>query len=229
MSAPMFETLIDSRRDRKAFWRTQTVLVAVGIHAIVLSVILVQNYLDVPPIHEIPAPVIFAHFAPPPPPPPPAHAEPARKPPPRIDLVEPTRIPDIVEAAALPPPDLQPEPVGVSGGVEGGVLGGVLDAVAESAGPLAIGGDVSAPIEVQRIPPDYPALARAAGIQGVVVVMAVIRRDGTVGDVKVVRGLGMGLSEAAVEAVKKWRYEPARQNGVPVDVYMTVAVQFRLR
>ena len=57
----------------------------------------------------------------------------------------------------------------------------------------------------------------------------VIRRDGSVGDVTILRGLGAGLDQRAVNAVKQWRFSPARRKGEPVDVIVEVAVEFTLR
>jgi TonB family protein len=57
----------------------------------------------------------------------------------------------------------------------------------------------------------------------------VVRHDGTVGDVRVVRGLGSGLDQRAAQAVRQWRFAPARLKGAPVDVVVEVAVEFRLR
>jgi TonB family protein len=56
-----------------------------------------------------------------------------------------------------------------------------------------------------------------------------VRRDGSVGDVRVLRGLGGGLDQRAVEAVRQWRFSPAHKQGVPVDVIVEVAVEFKLR
>ena len=76
---------------------------------------------------------------------------------------------------------------------------------------------------------DYPEDARRRGITGDVVLEIVVRRDGSVGDVKVVEGLDGGLSERAVQAVRQWRFAPARRLGAPVDVIVEVAVEFKLR
>ncbi len=76
--------------------------------------------------------------------------------------------------------------------------------------------------------PQYPALAAASHYTGVVILEAVIATDGSVRDVKVLRGLGMGLTEAAVDAVKQWRYKPAMLEGVPVQFALTVTVNFKL-
>jgi TonB family protein len=57
----------------------------------------------------------------------------------------------------------------------------------------------------------------------------VVRRDGSVGDVKVLQPLGGGLDERAVQAVRQWRFAPAQKQGVPVDVLVEVAMEFKLR
>ncbi len=118
---------------------------------------------------------------------------------------------------------------GVPGGVRGGVPGGALVGLMSRVRPLWVGGAVSAPVVVSRVLPGYPMMARSARVEGEVQLEAVIRRDGTVGDVKVVRGLPMGCTEAAIEALKHWRFRPGEYKGVPVDVYFTLAVDFTLK
>ena len=75
----------------------------------------------------------------------------------------------------------------------------------------------------------YTEDARKRGVTGEVVLEIVVRRDGTVGDVTVRRGIGAGLDERAVAAVRQWRFAPARRQGEPVDVVVEVAVDFTLR
>ena len=84
------------------------------------------------------------------------------------------------------------------------------------------------PRVVDQVNPRYPALARRAGVEGPVVLRAIIRRDGSVEDVEVLRDLPMGLGEAARQAVERWRFRPATFHGQPIDVYYTVTVNFRL-
>ena len=57
----------------------------------------------------------------------------------------------------------------------------------------------------------------------------VVRRDGSVGDVRVIRGLERGLDQRAIEAVRQWRFSPAKRRGNPVDVIVEVGVDFKLR
>lgn len=99
----------------------------------------------------------------------------------------------------------------------------------EPEGPIMVGGDVKAPVKEYAPPPTYTEIARKARIQGVVIVQAVVTKEGDVQEVKVLKGLPMGLDQAAAEAVKKWRFKPATLNGKPVDVYYNLTVNFTLQ
>ncbi len=77
--------------------------------------------------------------------------------------------------------------------------------------------------------PDYTDEARRRSLTGDVVLEIVVKSDGRVGAVRIVQGLGAGLDQRAVEAVRQWRFSPARRFGTPVDVLVEVAVEFRLR
>jgi TonB family protein len=95
-------------------------------------------------------------------------------------------------------------------------------------GVFRVGGDVVAPRAIQRVPPIYPAEARKARVVGVVVLEAIIDETGTVDDVRVLRGLPFGLSEAATDAVRQWKFAPATKSGVPVPVIFNLTMNFRL-
>ena len=103
---------------------------------------------------------------------------------------------------------------------EGGGTGG---------GPYRPGSGIEPPRLVREVKPRYTEAARQRGLEGEVVVEIVVRRDGAVGDIRVVQSLGAGLDERAVEAVRQWRFAPARRLGTPVDVLVEVAVEFRVR
>jgi protein TonB len=100
---------------------------------------------------------------------------------------------------------------------------------ADSAGPIHVGGSVLAPVKIYDPKPLYSEVARKARIQGVVILQAVIDRQGNVTDVKVLKGLPFGLTEGAVEAVRQWKFEPATLNGKPVAVYYNLTVNFSLQ
>lgn len=96
----------------------------------------------------------------------------------------------------------------------------------------ADGRDVTYPklIADSKVLPVYPRRALTKGVEAVVILEAVITKQGTVTGVKVLRAgvPGLGLEEAAIKAVKKWRYEPGLADGAPVDVYFTIVVEFSL-
>jgi protein TonB len=82
---------------------------------------------------------------------------------------------------------------------------------------------------ISRVEPQYTDQARQAQLQGMVRVQAIVRKDGSVDSVQVIQGLGMGLDEAAVAAVRQWRFRPATREGEVVDYPITLSVNFNLR
>lgn len=96
-------------------------------------------------------------------------------------------------------------------------------------GPYRPGSGIEPPRLLREIKPDYTEDARRRGVEGDVVMEIVIRRDGSVGEVRILGGLGYGLDQRAADAVRQWRFAPARRQGSPVDVIVEVAVEFRLR
>lgn len=96
-------------------------------------------------------------------------------------------------------------------------------------GPFRPGSGVEPPRLLREVRADYTNEARLARIEGEVELEIVVRRDGTVGEIKIIRGLRGGLNERAVNAVRQWRFAPGRMKGVPVDVVVEVGVEFRLR
>jgi TonB family protein len=107
---------------------------------------------------------------------------------------------------------------GIGTGEGGGFGGGIYN----------VGGGVSAPRAIYDPDPEYSEEARKAKYQGSVVLQAVIAPDGHPRDLRVVRSVGMGLDEKAVEAVRKWKFEPAQKDGRPVAVLVQIEVAFRL-
>ncbi|MFQ5743663.1 MAG: TonB family protein [Acidobacteriota bacterium] len=91
-----------------------------------------------------------------------------------------------------------------------------------------IGGSIRPPEKLVDVAPEYPEAARRAGLQGVVILRALIDERGTVGSLDVIRGLGTELDGAAIDAVSKWRYQPLLVGEVAVPVLLTVTVQFAL-
>jgi TonB family protein len=87
---------------------------------------------------------------------------------------------------------------------------------------------VSAPRAIFAPDPEYSEEARKAKYQGTVVLWMIVGPDGRPRDIRVARSVGMGLDEKALEAVRTWRFEPARKDGRPVAVQINVEVSFRL-
>ena len=138
--------------------------------------------------------------------------------------------PDCVPMPQIPYSD-EADDGGIEGGVLGGILGGVDGGMNDQ--PLYAGiGGVSNPelIPSTKVPPIYPKASRKAKVPGQVVLQIVVHKDGTVGDAIVLKSPGekLGFDEAAIAAVKQWRYKPSLQNGKPVDVYFTIVVSFVL-
>jgi len=232
-------------RDRHA----AATAVSVLVHAVVLgSVAWLVLFAVTGNLPEVPSMMAFvAAPAPEPPPPPPApSARPAA-------ANKPARL---AEASALAftapaeiPVGIGPETLvdtgdegGVVGGVEGGLPGGVLGGLGGVADaevppppppppapptPKRVGGDIRAPALRHRVEPAYPPIAVANRVTGTVVLEATVDEAGNVIDVKVLRSIPF-LDEAAVKAVKQWRYDPLVLNEQPFPFTLTVTLTFSL-
>jgi len=193
------------------------------------------------------ATMLTAPPPPPPPPPPPAvaqivHVKPQAHLMDAGKLVAPKVIPREVKIIKE---DAEPDmaSVGMTGGVPGGVAGGSMSGVLggviggmggapppprpHQTGPLRVGGNVIAAKIVNRVQPIYPPLARQTRISGTVRLHAIIGKDGTIQSLEVMNGHPL-LQQAALDAVRQWRYQPTLLNGEPVDVDTTIDVIFSL-
>jgi protein TonB len=154
------------------------------------------------------------------------------KPPPPKEMVAPKTMPQQAPREADPSEDKgvavygdagKGDPAGLEGGVaQGGSLGGQVG------GAIALPEDAMAPVPAGSNPiPAYPQEARASGRTGMVILKIVILADGSVANVQVMRG-DEPFVGAAVAAVKRWHYEPARYKGQPISVYRIIQIPFRL-
>lgn len=207
-------------QDRKTMrW---AVGIALVFHIGLLRVVLPENPFTLP---EPDKPKVYVvqqvRFKPPPPEQKPEIPKPKAKkvpiPDPTPDEPEPIRLPEELE------PDLDLPETDIIFDIPEG------PPPMEPQGPIMVGGDVKAPIKEYAPPPQYTEIARKARIQGVVIVQAVVTKQGDVQDVKILKGLPMGLDTAAAEAVRKWKFKPATLNGKPVDVYYNLTVNFTLQ
>lgn len=108
------------------------------------------------------------------------------------------------------------------------LLGAVAPALAAQDEPLRVGGEVSRPEKISGEGPQYTEIARKAGLSGVVIVEAIIDEKGHVINARILKGLPLGLDQAALEAVQTWRFKPAKLNRKPVKVYYTLTVNFQV-
>jgi len=214
--------------------------------------------IEAPKIKKISSPVPPPRRTPPPPrplfPPRPRPVDP-----PRIDpvVVAPPKPPapptptvqapvvqvaaDPVNAAGLPnakpaPPSAGPGTGGGAGTGTGAGLGsgsgggiGPGSGGGTGGGPFQPGSGITPPTLVREVRPTYTDEARRRTIEGDVVLEIVVQQDGKVGNMRVLRSLGAGLDQKALEAVKQWRFTPARRQGDTVDVVVEVSVEFKLR
>jgi TonB family protein len=127
---------------------------------------------------------------------------------------------------------------GSGGGIGSGPGGGVGSGSGPGYGPgrggnmgggaYKIGGGVSQPTVLFKVEPEYSEEARKAKFQGTVVLFVVVDEHGNPRDLKVIRPLGLGLDQKAIEAVEKWKFSPGKKDGKPVPVQATIEVNFRL-
>jgi periplasmic protein TonB len=127
---------------------------------------------------------------------------------------------------------------GTGGGIGTGSGGGVGSGHGIGVGPgsdrgigggaYRVGGGVSAPKIVYRVDPEFSEEARKNKWQGTVILHVIVGTDGKTHDIRVVRSLGMGLDEKAVEAARLWRFEPGQKDGRPVPVEVNMEVSFHL-
>jgi periplasmic protein TonB len=157
--------------------------------------------------------------------------------PPDVHLQQPN-LPNLGDPLSHVPAAFPSNGTGSGGGIGSGSGGGVGSGEGPGFGPgrgggtggglFHVGGGVSAPKAIYNPDPDYSEEARKAKFQGTCVLWLIVGPDGKPRDIRVARTLGLGLDEKAIEAVKTWRFEPARLNGQPVSVPINVEVSFRL-
>jgi periplasmic protein TonB len=236
-----------TQRKRKFFATTTSFVL--NILAICVALLIPLAFTEQLPKAQL---LTFLVAPPPPPPPPPPAAAQVQKVM-RVlqtdvlstgQLRTPTRIPQkvqMIREEEAPPP--MPAGGGVVGGVPGGIpggqLGGVIGGIVNSAltsvpkymptAPqrIRISQGVTKGLLIHRVEPVYPSLARAARVQGEVLLSAVIDTNGEIQNLQLVSGHPM-LVPAALAAVKQWRYKPYLLNGQPVEVETTITVIFTL-
>jgi len=248
----MFEHSLIALEDRpRSGRRWLSFPVAVFVHLVAFGAIGLGSYWSVGDVAEADLMDPYVVFLPPPETPPqqevrqqtPPAAPPQQQgpPPPQQQIVQPDPvIPDqIPNPADLPPapnPDVNPifssqPPCPDCRGTDPNARGTQDSGTGDDPNgePRVLRAGMKPPVVVSRVDPRYTESARKVGLQGVVIVEAVIDEHGRVTNVKVLRGLPLGLEEAAVAAVKQWRFDPATTlDGRPVKVYYNLTINFRV-
>jgi TonB family protein len=142
-----------------------------------------------------------------------AQDAPAQLPPQDLSRLNPKKEPPIVAIGAEPP--------------AAGIMQAAVQGQTQPTPPAA--GSATEPVVVSQVQPQYTDEARAARVQGTVELLATIREDGTVYDVRVRKGLGYGLDQAALAAVEQWKFIPAKKDGKPVSALVGLLVNFALK
>jgi protein TonB len=244
----MFEqTFVDGTGKTHKPWTT-----TVGF---ILQALVVGFFVLVPMIWTdvLPAGTLKAFLtAPPPPPPPPPPPTEVPKTiqvkviPRQFDsgkLTQPKAVPTaiaMIKEDELPPPSTGGVAGGMAGGVSNGLLSGILAGPSPILAPppkkveapkpvqrIAVGGRVQDARLINKVQPVYPPLARSTRIQGHVLLSAVISKDGTIEELKLISGHPL-LAPAAMAAVKQWRYKPLLLNDEAVEVSTEIDVNFTL-
>jgi protein TonB len=244
---------------RHAAKRILAILVSLALHTLVIGALIVVPliYFDILPAPEVLTYLASPPAPPPPPPPPPGRAAKVPHYTEEARYYAPTQIPKgIAPATPEPPSEIAAVaeeidggvPAGVVGGVLGGVPGGVVGGLLGSTAPphalpapppppqppqrphkpIHVGGALQASKLIFKVDPVYPPLAKQARISGIVLLEVTVDEGGSVTNVRVLRGHPL-LVQAAVDAVRQWKYSPTILNGQPESVIADVTVNFALQ
>jgi len=237
----MFDELLESSSEKKKTNKGWSVILSAIVQTTILGVLILIPliYTEALPKAML-STLLVAPPPPPPPPPPPAPVKTIIKPVARLiqsgKLMQPRAIPKdvaVFKEAELPPDVINNTGTagGIFSGIPGqGIIGGAsLPPPPKAAAPVRIkqGGQVTAASIITQTHPVYPPLARQARIQGTVVLHAIIDKEGKVAQLEVISGHPL-LVQAALDAVKQWRYKPTQLNGDPVEVDTTIQVTFTM-
>jgi protein TonB len=242
----LFQSLVLTEPEKHAGRTSATLIISVVLHtALVVAIaILPLLFYDALPSQEALKAFFVAPLEvappPPPPPPPPAGARAVVRAAPRIQVAPQQGFVAPIEV----PNEIKPEEGldlgveggvagGVEGGVPGGVVGGVVGGLPSEAPPppakvVRIGGQIKEPKRIRYVQPTYPDLAVQSRVSALVILEAEVDTRGYVRAAKILRGHPL-FDEAAMEAVKQWRYQPLLLNGEPTGFVLTVTINFNLQ
>lgn len=238
------ESLIESGKSKKEKKRWLSVPASMIFHVALVFALVSVSYWTIDAIPVVPLPVTFYGAVAPPPPAGVIQGRTATK----SQATKPATTPTQQQVPNLDPNQNLPKPnsgaddgVNVEAhGIPGGVPGSIDELIANNIigfnpgdqtpepPPVPVTHEMTLPVLIHKVEPVYPPIARAAHVQGVVILQAVITPGGSVEDVQVLRSDSALLDPAAVKAVLQWEYKPATLKGRPLKVYFTVTVRFIL-
>ena len=239
MPHDLFGGALVQRQSRSARRRSLTIL-SVALHTVVVALIVIVQVFAVGPLPFPRRPMVFeeirlVHLA-----------SLAVPPPPRRAAGRQTELASHGDAPTVEPRSIMPEtgienvtgetPTGAVAGLEHGIPGFEPIGPAEAFPPptpspqlpVHLHKGIEAPKKIADVTPTYPSIAQAAHVKGMVILEAVIDVHGNVTSVQVLRSVPL-LDRAAVDAVRQWRYTPARLNGQPVPVVVTITINFSMQ
>jgi protein TonB len=242
----MFDEMVISSANPKKTNKWWTVLLSTAFEAAFVAILILIPLIYTEALPKTMMATMLTAPPPPPPPPPPPVAAQVVHVRPQVHLMDAGKLmaPKVIpKEVKIIKEDAEPDmgsvgavggvPGGVAGGSMGGVLGGVIGGMGTAppkpkpTGPIRVGGNVQAARIVNRVQPVYPPLARQTRISGTVRLHAIISKDGTIQQLEVISGHPL-LQQAALDAVRQWRYQPTLLNGEPVEVDTTIDVIFSL-
>ncbi|HEY2351226.1 MAG TPA: energy transducer TonB [Candidatus Acidoferrum sp.] len=239
----MFDEMVVSSPNPKKTNKPWTVVLSMIFQTAFLAVLILIPLIYTEALPKTMMATLLVAPPPPPPPPPPPIAQVVHvKPQVHLmdagKLVTPKVIPKDIKIIKEDAPDMSGMQGGVVGGVAGGQMGGVIGGVIGGVGGappppkptqtrIRQGGNVTAAKLVNKVQPQYPPLARQTRISGTVRLHAIIGKNGQVEQLEVMSGHPL-LVQAALDAVRQWRYQPTLLNGEPVEVDTTIDVIFSL-
>jgi periplasmic protein TonB len=239
----MFDEMVVSSPNPKKTNKPWTVVLSMIFQVAFLAVLILIPLIYTEALPKTMMATLLVAPPPPPPPPPPPIAQVVHvKPQVHLmdagKLVTPKVIPKDIKIIKEDAPDMSGMQGGVVGGVAGGQMGGVIGGVIGGVGAappppkptqtrIRQGGQVQAAKLVNKVQPLYPPLARQTRISGTVRLHAIIAKNGTVEQLEVISGHPL-LVQAALDAVRQWKYQATTLNGEPVEVDTTIDVIFSL-
>jgi len=244
----MFDEMVVSSPNPTRTKKPMTVVLSAVVQIAFLGILILIPLIYTEALPKTMMATMLTAPPPPPPPPPPPVATQIVKVKPQVHLMDAGKLmaPKVIpKEVKIIKEEAEPDmgsvgavggvPGGVAGGSMGGVLGGVIGGVGTAppppkpkpTGPVRVGGNVQAAMLINKITPIYPPLARQTRISGTVRLHAIISKDGTVQQLEVLSGHPL-LQQAALDAVRQWRYRPTLLNGEAVEVDTTIDVIFSL-